>query len=56
MAVTATRFLIFAVVSWVLLFIASTLSLFQQTIFCREELNLSLLTIVGFGNDLVRKS
>ena len=31
-------------------------SLFQQTIFCHEELKVSFLTIVGIDNDLLRKS
>jgi hypothetical protein len=35
-------FVIFAVVSWLLLFIASTVSRFQQVIFCHEQLKVSL--------------
>jgi hypothetical protein len=49
-------FVIFEVVNWILLSIASAVSLFQEAIFCHEELKVSFLTIVGIDNDLLRKS
>jgi len=43
-------------VIWVFLFIASTVLLFQQAIFCHEELKVPFLTIVGIDSHLLRKS
>ena len=49
-------FISFEAVGRVLMFLASIVSLLQQAIFCREELKVSLLTIVRIDTHLLRKS
>lgn len=49
-------FVIFDVIGFVFLFLASMMSLLQQNILCREKIKASLLTIVHIDNHLLRRT